>query len=398
MSGVSRRSTLSILLLAIFASRISFAESGFGIRDRDGRVVIMWHPMKTGGTTLCRMAEQNEFSKRHIEQFGFDDGTNCKMGPTEQKWLESNRSMKQYCPTVGHKILDTIRTVLSSFRTQKSSRNLRLDGTAYICSISFQAAESLYSYYMFFHPVEKAGIDQIKPFFGRTLIAYEPSFPIGEGWSKFNPHALLRNADVWENFYHVFVVRHPVDRIISHIFFEKQWWAGCIHRRESTIDNMEDLIIALTENRCRELCPDVDCANLHGQITDFYVKHLSGAPVNLTFAVENLLHHVDHTIDITAYKEKGIQTCLHGLGWKNITVPHARVSSDKVRKVTYQEQFPRMYNHLLEHVRDDMVIYDLALEKERRWHESQGRSWDEDDEETLKRRAKLWDKWTKIVK
>lgn len=70
------------------------------IRRREGRPVLHWHPMKTGGTTLCFMAKDAEFTENHVKYFGFNLDLNCKMGRKENNLAARSASLISTIPTV----------------------------------------------------------------------------------------------------------------------------------------------------------------------------------------------------------------------------------------------------------------------------------------------------------
>lgn len=123
-------------------------------RQRDGRTLFFWHPMKTGGTSLCFQAVRaGEFSSSFQQNFGVPNlKNNCKYYANELAVLKNHSS-------------------LSTYLNQKPG-----------CSSKFATHQG---------PIQEPGISAVREFTGRGFLAFEPSFPPGGCWLEYNPTSLL---------------------------------------------------------------------------------------------------------------------------------------------------------------------------------------------------------------
>lgn len=255
-------------------------------------------------------------------------------------------------------------------------------------------------YYQFEFPIRKDGIDQMFRLLGRNYAAYEPSYPPNATWLHYNAKGLLNNEEVWENYFHVMTLRHPVDRIFSHLFFSSEMWTGCLYNRtlnsiqygqsNFTSDQLlEDLIFAFVDGRCEEMCSPFVCDSIDAVTTDFYVKHLSGSPPDLVVAAYNMIRYIDRPIDLLHYHAAAMGMCNRDLGWQEI-IPQRKGDFTS----EYQVRFPRLYDRLLDYTKDDIVLYDLAMYKMRLVQIRSEVMPLKEDDEVLSRQRMTWNIWT----
>mmetsp|Transcript_186 Transcript_186/g.602 ORF Transcript_186/g.602 Transcript_186/m.602 type:complete len:352 (+) Transcript_186:38-1093(+) len=314
---------------------------GFEVRKRGSRPVLFWHPMKTGGTSLCQMALQYEFSKEWLQSSRRDHvESNCKVESWEQRKLEEDENTQE------HMLKD----------------------------------ENLGSFAL---PVQAHGIRHLGAVTGRSFFAYEPSYPIKQKWKNFNATGLLDSDDVWDGFFHVMAFRHPVGRVFSHMFFEPRW-KGCRGKPDFTA-----VMMAVVNGTCKQMCAGNLCSDLLAMMDNFYVKHLSGSPANLTLAAHNLLHHIDVPFDLTRYAQDSIFVLNRALGWNARTATHYRPGPATEEPA---ETYPDAYAAIASYVEDDYVLYLLAMEKFRRVFVGHGGTWDVVTSEDLQR-VQLWEEW-----
>ncbi|KAJ8906872.1 hypothetical protein NDN08_003356 [Rhodosorus marinus] len=314
-------------------------------RERSGRPILLWHPMKTGGTAICVLSKSYEFESWHLEKFGFSFGLNCKMSGKEEKMYNDDPELKVHMkPTTR-------------------------------------------GYQGFKGPVDAEGIKLLRKTSGRGLIAFEPSYPI-HSFGDPDLYGVLTNEDIWEGYFHAITIRHPVERAFSHLFFRKSF-LKCTDEQ-----SLDDFFLDMLGGNCGEICEQNTCDHIRFIIGRFYLKHLSPKPWNLRAAVENMMRRIDVVLPIGERPFETAHMAKHFFGWDGVEDVGVERIGSYDHETAHQESFPKMYDRLMKLETEDLELYDIAMEKSRRLCETvPGCEWNADDAETADRRKELWDKW-----
>ncbi|KAF5828573.1 hypothetical protein DUNSADRAFT_17397 [Dunaliella salina] len=219
----------------------------------DSRPLFVWHPMKTGGTSLCQAMAQ--YSSIYSEEFNgkMDTGRNCKIGKKEQVMLHN-------C-------------------TGKLYSEINIPAFAGVLESCLR----------------------------RSFVFYEPSWEARTQFATYPLPAFLQpGSATFLTYRHVFLIRHPIERIASLFVFFRL--SEICNTSSTTL--LSNLLLGLHQTRT----PNCEywLSVFSQQVSNVYVQHLTGTQSDVQTSKVALSFIT--TIDVTkSCSQWHLKTLLPGL-------------------------------------------------------------------------------------
>ena len=276
--------------------------------------------MKTGGTTLCRMALAND-------QF-------------DQQYLK-----KWDTPLVRNCIIDT-----AQLRTMRPTPEFYVHEKPPAAVIPFFVSDEFLA----------NGARETWPRLGTSFVSWEPASQSSD-WSLDPQWARVTDAGpaLWDTWLPIITMRHPVERAFSTLRF----WNVSDHCGKIGLE-IEACVLGFLDKASEARLEDNHMVHrMLNEFTNVYVLHLSGTHDNLPLAKRNLrkFHLI---IDMFKRRTTSERMLKRVLGWKNTNFNSfsERVSDFTKDGKALQSEYPKLYRAIASFMQLDIELYEHALE------------------------------------
>jgi len=284
------------------------------------RSVLHFHVMKTGGTTLCRMALANDqFSEDYLNRWGTPLARNCIIDMPQLRRLR---------PTAEYVVHEKPPQAVNPF---------------------FFSDEFL-----------SGPARQTWPLLGNSFTSWEPA-AMNSDWSLDHEWARMTDAGpaFWDTWLPVITMRHPVERAFSTLRF----WNVTDHCNDIGL-GIEPCVLGFLDSPSEtQLEENFMVHRMLNEFTNVYVLHLSGTHDNLELAKRNLrkFHLI---LDVFKRRETSERLLEKVLGWKNTDFNSVseRISTFTKEGKTLESEYPHLYRRIASHMQLDLELYEYALD------------------------------------
>jgi hypothetical protein len=282
--------------------------------------VLHFHVMKTGGTTLCRMALANDqFNENYLNRWGTPLARNCVIDMPQLRRLR---------PTAEYVVHEKPPQAVNPF---------------------FFSDEFL-----------SGPARQTWPLLGNSFVSWEPA-AMNSDWSLDHEWARMTDAGpaFWDTWLPVITMRHPVERAFSTLRF----WNVTDHCNDIGL-GIEPCVLGFLDSPSEtKLEENFMVHRMLNEFTNVYVLHLSGTHDNLELAKTNLrkFHLI---LDVFKRRETSERLLEKVLGWKNTDFNSVseRISTFTKEGKTLESEYPHLYRRIASHMQLDLELYEYALD------------------------------------